>query len=221
MSALEIILRYNDEFRVGLLVTAKLCLVIWPAGIIAGALLGAAASRWKLAVGIPLRSASFVLSSIPVLVFLFWMHYPAQALLGVVIDPFYTAAATLSIVNTFLVSDLIRSVLDDFPRQYVLVAQACGLTARQTFTRIQLPIMLRQMLPNLLVIQVVMLQATLFASLISVDEIFRVAQRVNSEVYRPVEIYTALAVFYLLACAPLHAFAAWLRVRHTRDLSET
>lgn len=220
MNAFEIIVQHRAEFELGLWVTAKLCFVIWPTGIILGTLLGSAAARWKLAVGIPMRAASFILSSIPVLVFLFWMHYPAQSLLGLVVDPFYTAAATLAIVNTFMVSDLVRSALNDFPKHFVVVARGCGLTPRQTFLRIQLPIMLRQVLPSLLVIQVVMLQATLFASLISVDEIFRVAQRVNSQVYRPVEIYTALAVFYLLACAPLHALAAWLKVRFTRDLSE-
>lgn len=220
MDAFDIIVRHWAEFESGLWVTAKLCFIIWPVGIALGTLLGTAAARWKLAVGIPLRATSFILSSIPVLVFLFWMHYPAQSLLGIVVDPFYTAAATLAIVNTFMVSDLVRTALNDFPNQFVLVARGCGLSSRQIFFRIQLPIMLRQVLPNLLVIQVGMLQATLFASLISVDEVFRVAQRVNAQVYRPVEIYTALAVFYLLACAPLHALAAWLKARFTRDLSE-
>lgn len=220
MSAFDIILRHRAEFELGLWVTAKLCFVIWPVGIILGTLLGSAASRWKVLAGIPMRAASFLLSSVPVLVFLFWMHYPAQSLLGVVVDPFYTASATLAIVNTFMVGDLIRNALNDFPTQFVVVARGCGLSPHQTFFRIQLPIILRQVLPNLLVVQVVMLQATLFASLISVDEVFRVAQRVNAQVYRPVEIYSALAVFYLLACAPLHGLAAWLKARFTRDLSE-
>jgi ABC-type amino acid transport system permease subunit len=65
-----------------------------------------------------------------------------------------------------------------------------------------------------------MLQATIFASLISVGEIFRVAQRINSEVYRPVEIYTALALFFLAVCLPLHGLAQYLKKRYTRNLSE-
>jgi ABC-type amino acid transport system permease subunit len=119
-----------------------------------------------------------------------------------------------------LVADLIRGVLVEFPMQYVLAARATGLSRRQTVASIQLPIVLRQTLPGLLFIQVGMLQATLFASLISVDEIFRIAQRINSEIYRPVPIYTALAVFFLLVCLPLHAVAHVLRSRFTRNLSE-
>ena len=66
-----------------------------------------------------------------------------------------------------------------------------------------------------------MLQTTLFASLISVDVIFRIAQRINAQVYKPVEIYTALAVLFLIVCLPLHGLAHWLRVRYTRDFSES
>jgi polar amino acid transport system permease protein len=120
----------------------------------------------------------------------------------------------------FLIADVIKNVLVDFPRQFVDAGRVYGLSQRMIFYRIQLPIILRQTLPGLLLTQVVMLQATLFASLISYDEIFRIAQRVNSEVYRPVEIYTALAVFFLLLCIPLIVLAEWLRYRYTRDFSE-
>ena len=65
-----------------------------------------------------------------------------------------------------------------------------------------------------------MLHATLFASLISVEEIFRVSQRINSTIYRPVEIYTALAFFFLLVCLPINLTAAYLKKRYTRDFSE-
>jgi ABC-type amino acid transport system permease subunit len=65
-----------------------------------------------------------------------------------------------------------------------------------------------------------MLHATLFASLISVEEIFRVAQRINSTIYRPIEIYTALALFFLMVCLPINLLASYLKRRYTRDLSE-
>ena len=195
-------------------------MVSWPTGIVIGSLLGAAGARWRIAIGIPTKVISFILSGVPVLVFLFWMHYPLQSYLGVVIDPFFTAALTLSIVNVLLVSELIRGVMLDFPSEYIASARVCGLTTGQIVRAIQFPIMVRQVLPNLLVIQVTMLQSTLFASLISVDEVFRIAQRINSQIYKPVEIYTALAVLFLIICLPMHGLAFWLRSRLTRNLSE-
>jgi polar amino acid transport system permease protein len=220
LNVFEILTEHREEFALGLLTTLKLCLFIWPLGIVLGAGLGVAGAKWKLVVGMPSKAASFTLSGVPILVFLFWLHYPLQSLLDVVIDPFYTAVAALSTVNVLLVADLIRGVLNEFPNQYILAARVCGLSGRRTVLRIQLPIIFRQVLPNLLFIQVGMLQATLFASLISVDEVFRIAQRINSQVYRPVEIYTALAVLFLAICLPLHGLAYWLKARFTRDLSE-
>jgi len=220
MNVFDILISHKEQFLLGLLTTLKLCLFIWPIGIVVGTALGIAGARWKFAVGLPSKASSFILSGIPILVFLFWLHYPLQSILQVVIPPFYTAAIALAIVNVFLVADLIRGVLNDFPTQYIMAAQVCGLPHRQIVTRIQLPIIFRQVIPNLLFVQVGMLQATLFASLISVDEIFRIAQRINSEVYRPVEIYTALAVLFLIVCLPMHGTAYWLKARFTRNLSE-
>lgn len=220
MSTLDILWAYRREFLGGLFVTLKLCALIWPIGIIAGTIVGAAGAHWKRTVGAASRGISFVLSGVPILVFLFWLHYPLQTMLGVVIQPFYTAVTALSIVNTLLIAETVRRVLLDFPRQYVLAARVCGISASRTVMQVQLPIVFRQVLPALLVSQVGMLQATLFASLISVDEIFRIAQRINSEVYKPVEIYSALAVLFIAVCLPMHATASFLREKYTRDLSE-
>jgi polar amino acid transport system permease protein len=220
MSVFDIIINYREGFLKGLLVTLQLCLLIWSSGLVIGSVIGVAGAKWGFTVGLPSRVASFTLSGIPVLVFLFWLHYPLQAMLNVVINPFYTAAATLSIINIFAVSDQVRSIINNFPSQFVTAGRVCGLTSMQILFRIQFPIILRQILPSLLITQINMLQATLFASLISVDEIFRVAQRVNAIVYRPVEIYTVLGLFFLAVCLPLKGIAMWLEKRFTRDLSE-
>lgn len=220
-TTLDIIRIYGKDLLQGLQVTLLLCLIIWPVGLIGGSLLGFLGAKLKLTIGIPSKAISVMLSGVPILIFLFWAHYPLQMMLGVVIDPFITAATALSIINLFLVADLVRGAIIDFPLQYIWAAKVCGLSSRQTALKIQSPIILRQILPGLLIIQVTMLQATLFSSLISVDEIFRVAQRINSQIYRPIQIYTALAVFFMAVCLPMYGAAYWLRMRFTRDLSES
>jgi His/Glu/Gln/Arg/opine family amino acid ABC transporter permease subunit len=220
MTVFDILVNYREGILNGLLVTLQLCLVIWTAGLVLGSTLGIAGAKWFHSIGIPSRVLSFILSGVPVLALLFWLHYPLQDVLRVVINPFYTAVAALSVINILAVADTVRGVLRDFPVQYIVAAQVSGLSPVQTLLHIQFPIVLRQVIPSLLQIQVNMLQATLFASLISVDEIFRVAQRINAVVYRPVEIYTALALLFLSICLPLNGLALWLRNRFTRDLSE-
>src|ERR1035438_10186946 len=55
-----------------------------------GSALGWAGVHWRKSVGYPTRCVSFFLSGVPILVFLFWLHYPAQAMFNIVVDPFYT-----------------------------------------------------------------------------------------------------------------------------------
>lgn len=216
----EIFNQYGEALCSGLVETLKLAAIVWMVGLALGTVCGALGARFPRLFGWPIAAVGFVLSGIPAIVFLFWLHYPMQAILNVVIDPFITAAVTLSIINIFAVSEVVRRVLRDFPQQYLVAAQVCGMGNVQTLTRIQLPLILRQILPSLLIVQVGMLQATLFASLISVDEIFRTAQRINAAIYRPVEIYTSLGILFLAVCLPLNGVAAWLRNKYTRDLSE-
>ena len=220
MNVIDILINYQPAFLQGLLVTLELCLIIWTVGISGGVLLGVIGAQHPVSWGVFIRAMSFAFSAIPTLVVLFWLHYPAQAAFNVVIDPFYTAALTLSLVNLFAMGDMVRQAVSDFPQQYVIAGRVCGLNNRELVTKIQLPILFRQLLPGLMTQQVGMLHATLFASLISVEEIFRVAQRINSTIYRPVEIYTALAVFFLAVCLPINLLAAYLKKRTTRDLSE-
>jgi polar amino acid transport system permease protein len=215
-----LLLKYHQGFLSGLAVTCKLTLIIWLCGLIGGASLGILAAKHDLAVGIPMRLLSFLISGVPILVFLFWAHFPLQVELGVILDPFYTAAGVLSLINVLMVGDLVRTSIVDFPSQYEVAARVCGLSKRVFIFKIELPILLRQLIPALLPLQIVMLHATLFASLISVEEIFRVSQRINSLEYKPVEIYTALALFFLSISLPVNALALWLRSRFTRNISE-
>lgn len=220
MTVIQILVDYREALIKGLFVTLKLAGIVWFGGLFIGGLLGILSARFHRALGIPTRVLSFVLSGVPILALLYWAHYPLQVLLKMVIDPFYTAAAVLLIINIFAVSDLLATYLRDFPKEYRIAAAVCGLSRRETVMKIEVPLILRQLIPALLPTQVAVLHATLFASLISVEEIFRVAQQINASIYKPVEIYSALAVLFLVVSLPVNGLAIWLRARYTRDLSE-
>ncbi|MBY0482079.1 MAG: ABC transporter permease subunit [Chitinophagaceae bacterium] len=220
MNVYEILSNYHKELWSGLRVTLQLCGFVYPIGIIFGTLIGIARYKWKIIAGIPGFIFSLIMSSTPILVFLFWLHYPLQYMLHVVVDPFITSVVALSVVMTVLVSEQVRHALDDFPKQYLLSAKACGLSNKQIVSKIQLPMIFRQMIPNLLFAMVTVLQATLFTSMIGVNDIFRVSQQINSDIYQPVQIYTALAIFFIGVCAVLNILAYWLKRRLKWSFSE-
>lgn len=214
----EIVVKHRQGFLNGLIVTIKLCIFVWSLGITAGTLLGILSSKWK-GFNYFSKTFSFLLSGIPVLVFLFWLHYPAQQFFKIDVNPFFTAALMLTILNTFAVSDIVKTGISNLPKQFFEVSKVSGISPQRRFFKIEFPLILRHILPSLLITQVNMLHMTLFASLISVEEIFRVSQRVISIEYKPVEIYTALGIFFLLISLPINGLALYFKKR-IRNIDE-
>jgi His/Glu/Gln/Arg/opine family amino acid ABC transporter permease subunit len=213
---IEIILQYKLAFWHGLLITLKIVALSWVLGIFFGILIGILCSEFKYWIGKPFTVLAFILSSIPVLVLLFWFHFPFQDLIHKVIDPFWTIVFVLALVNTFLTADLIRSTLNNFPKEYIESAKVLHLTRLQTFKKIQLPIILKSILPSLLTIQVNILHLSLFGSFIAVPELFRVAQDINSQIYKPVEIYSFLALFFLFILLPINILIYYLKKKYLK-----
>ena len=211
MNSLQILLEYQEAFRSGLLVTVQLCVLIWFFGILLGSLLGVLGGIYYNSFGFLIQVCNFFLSSIPILVLLFWFHYPFQSLLSVNINPFFTTIFVLGLINSLSVAEIVLIAIKDFPKSYSEVATVSGLSRFQIIRFVQIPLVVRNVIPSILSVQVYILQATLFASLISVDEVFRVAQRINSQIYRPVEIYSALAVLFVLICVPMNGLSIMLR----------
>ncbi len=215
----RIIVQYREGLLSGLFVTLELVMIVWLSGLVFGVLFGWYAHQKKSA-GFSLKIAWFLISSIPTLVLLFWLHFPLQAILDIVISPFITAAFALSVVNIVFVAAIVKDALDEFPEQYAVAGKVSGLNEKEIFMKIKFPLIFRAAIPQLLFLQVAMLQATIFASLISVEEIFRIAQRLNAVIYKPVEIYTTIALFFIAVCLPLNLTAYWLKNKYTRNVSE-
>lgn len=203
----SILERFHEAFLSGFIVTMQLSSIIWTSGIVIGGVLGWLAISIVSGLSKWIRIGTFLIGSIPPLIILIWFHYPLQSIFGIVVQPFWTASFALSLVNTFVVAEIVIWAHRGVDFRYSQMGMVAGLNSRQQFFVIQMPLLLQRIVGPLLFSQVVMLQTTLFASLISVEELFRAAQRVNAIVYRPVEVYSLLAVFFLFICAPLNFFA--------------
>lgn len=211
MSVLEVVSEYRSAYLSGLAVTLKLCAVAWVGGLLGGAAIAFNTEWWPRVIGWPVEALSRVTEAIPILVLLFWLHYPAQVALGIMIDPFYTILLLLTLLNTLAVFGILRGAILKVPCELSEVARVCGVRRERIFWRIKLPLALRAALGPLTSAQVNVLQLSIFGSLISVEELFRVSQRINAEIYQPVQVYTGLALFFLVVCLPLNFLARYLQ----------
>lgn len=220
MSIFEIFINYREGFLQGLGVTLKLCILIWVIGIFAGTVIGILSAKYNRSFGFISKIISSLISGVPVIVLLYWLYYPMQQQLQVDIPAFNVAVFTLSFVNTFMVSDLVKNSIKDLPSQYLMAAKVSGLSELTILTKIQVPLIFKQLLGPVLLVQISMLHNSIFSSLINVDEIFRQIQRINAMVYKPIELYTALALFFIIVTVPLTLFAYYLKKKYAKDYSE-
>ncbi|MBI2105379.1 ABC transporter permease subunit [Candidatus Woesearchaeota archaeon] len=209
----EVLIQYKHLFLAGFLTTIKLWALIIIIGIPLGILLGVIGGKYSKTINRLVSSLKFLTKVIPVLVLLFWLHYPFQALLGVVINPFWTTIIALGFVNLIAVAFIIQSELKLLPVAYSEAGMTLGMSKKQIVRYIELPILMKRVIPSVSLNQATMLEYTLFASLISVPELFRVAQSINAMVYDPVSVYSLLVLFFVVILAPLHLFITWYKKR--------
>jgi ABC-type amino acid transport system permease subunit len=219
MNVFQILITYHTAFERGFVATLELASLAWVFGIVFGVFCGVLGHSNKQ-LGNCIRYLYFITQSIPAIIIMFWVHYPLQELLGVSIYPFITAGGILILINTISISKIIMNALDIFPKQYAVAGEVCGLSKSDITKKINIPIIFRSVFPEVLSQQVSILQMTVFASFISVEELFRVAQQINSQIYRPIEIYSGVALFFIAVCLPITLFANRLRSKYARDYSE-
>ena len=201
---IDILIEYRHLFLQGLITTIELLFLIVLIGVPLGILLGVLGGRYSKTIAVVISSLKFLTKIVPVLVLLFWLHFPLQAILGIVVDPFWTTVIALSFVNMVAVAFIIQSELKLLPFAYREAGMTLGMTKEQIVDHIELPILMKRVLPSIALNQATMLEYTLFASLISVPELFKVSQTINSMVYDPVAIYSLLVIFFAVILAPLH-----------------
>lgn len=210
---LEILNSYQEAYVTAINVTLKMCIIAWSAGILLGFMLSFPAMKFPLFRKV-LSLVSLIFAAIPVLVLLLWIHYPLQIILNVTIEPFWTSAFVLAIINIFAVTKSFLSSYDRIPKDYIEIAHLSGLDDWRIMQKILLPILGRMSLPLLLANQVNILHLSLFAGLISVNELYKTSLRIISIEHSPVEVFSILALIFIIVSLPLYATSSFLEKKN-------
>lgn len=156
------------------------------------------------------RGASFLAASYcelfrdtPVLVQLFWVYYVLPLLLGVQLTAFMSACIGLSLNSAAFLAEVYRAGIQAVPRGQVEAARVLGMRPAQTMRRIVLPQAIRLVLPPMANNFVALIKFSSLASTFAVGEITRKATELTASTFRPLEIFTFVALIYFFICWPL------------------
>lgn len=209
----NVVFQYKYVFLQGALTTLWLTFLAVIIGTILGILIGLV--RRSSVPVFPIIAKIYIelFRALPILVLLIWLYYVSPILLGIQFSPFITALIALSVNLSAFVAETVRAGIESIPKNQFESGLTLGLSPARTMVYIILPQAIKNMLPNLLGLYVNQLKNSSLASVIAVNEILHRANSVISNTYRPLEIYTAVAITYLILIIPFSLLASWVEKR--------
>jgi His/Glu/Gln/Arg/opine family amino acid ABC transporter permease subunit len=151
---------------------------------------------------------SFVLRGIPFYVQLLIAYFVIPGLLGGVdISPFVASTVSLGLCSAAYVSQIIKSGLDAIPIGEWEAAYVLGYSERQALRVLMLPRAFRFVMPALRGEFDQLLKSTSIISTIGMFELTNAARNIVERDLRPLPIYAAVAVIYLLMSVAFNAAA--------------
>jgi His/Glu/Gln/Arg/opine family amino acid ABC transporter permease subunit len=164
--------------------------------------IGIVVSMGRLADNIVLRwtSTAFVdfTRGMPFLVLLIWVYYGLAILLDISLTPLVAGIGCLSIKYAGRLAEIFRSGIQAIEKGQAEAALSLGFSKLQTYRRIILPQIVPIVIPPLVNEVVGMIQDSAIVSIVGIWELMRRGNSVANATLKPFEIYSTIAVIYLI-----------------------
>jgi polar amino acid transport system permease protein len=141
-----------------------------------------------------------IIRNTPILVQLLWVYYVLPIVFSIRVSALAGIVIGLSLYMATFISEVYRAGIQAVPTGHREAAQVLGLTPAQSFVRIVLPQAIRMTLPPLASNFVQLIKFSSLGAVISVSEITRRGMELSSSTFRPLEIFSFIAVVYFFIC---------------------
>ena len=208
-----VISSYLPVFLQGAIITLELTLVVVFAGTVLGIFLALLRKSENVVASFFIQAYIHLFRALPTLILLIWIFYTMPIFTGWRMSPFTAAAIALSLHLGAFVAETMRAGFESIPRGQYESGLALGMSKVQVVLLIITPQAVRNIIPNLIGLYITELKNSSLASVIAVGELLHRSNILISETFRPLEIYTAVAVMYLIMILPL-IYLSHLAERH-------
>nr|WP_321461325.1 ABC transporter permease subunit [uncultured Cohaesibacter sp.] len=205
-------LGWGDEILSGLWVTLSLAVMTLPVGLLLGfvvAGLSLSQNRLGRAVGVGYTT---LMRGLPEILTLFIVYNGFGLLLNhivtslfpdvgrVELSPFAAGVIALSMVFAAFAAEVLRGAFQALPKGEIMAGQAIGMTPRQIFFRIKLPLLWRFALPGLGNLWLNLLKDTSLVSVIALNDLMRASKVAVGVTKQPFTFYLVACLIYWIFC---------------------
>ena len=196
------LLRYAPLLWRGVLVTLGYTAVTIVIGLIVGLLLGLGRLTRSRLLNIPLIAFIEAFRCTPLLVQIVWFYYALPVLLGIQIPAVVAGIMTLSCYTGVFYAEIFRGGIISIEQGQWDAARALGLRRWHVMRLVILPQAVRRMIPPFVNQSITQLKNTSLVSTIAVPDLLYNGTLITADTYRPLEVYTVVAVIYFVLLFP-------------------
>ena len=198
--------RYAPLFVSGVLVTLAYTAGTIVLGLVIGLVLGLARLSRSRLVNAPLVALIEVFRCTPLLVQIIWFYYALPVILNVQIPAVVAATAVLSLYTGAFYAEIFRGGIVSIEQGQWDAARALGLRPRHVMRLVVLPQAVRRMVPPFMNQSIIQLKNTSLVSTIAVPDLLYQGTLITADTYRPLEVYTVVALIYFALLFPATRF---------------
>ena len=181
---------------------AKVTIYITAMGLLGGVVLGTLAGLMRAYSGPLLNSIAFtyveLIRGTPIVVQVMFLYFAMPVLAGLRIDPMSAAVLAIVLNSGAYIAEIVRGAFLSISKGLSEAGLALGLPQWKVLLYILGPLAFRRMIPPLGNQVIVSLKDTSLFIVIGVGELTRTGQEIMASNFRAVEIWTAVAVIYLV-----------------------
>ncbi|NMC33435.1 MAG: amino acid ABC transporter permease [Veillonellaceae bacterium] len=188
--------------------------------LLLGMVFGIAGALCRISSNKVLNSGAFfyvwVIRGTPVMVQLFILYFGLPQL-GIKLPSMVAGVLGLAINTGAYITEIIRAGIQAVDRGQMEAALSLGMSYRQAMRRIIGPQAVKFCIPPLVNQFIMTLKNSSIASLVTITELFRTGEQIIYTTFRSFEVYTAVAVFYLIMNSVFMVIADKLERRMARQ----
>jgi polar amino acid transport system permease protein len=207
------LLRYAPLFWRGILVTLAYTAGSITFGLLIGLVVGLGRLSKSRLLNIPLIGFIEAFRCTPLLVQIVWVYYALPVVLGIQIPAVVAAMLTLSCYTGAFYAEIFRGGIVSIERGQWDAARALGLRSWTMMRLVILPQAVKRMVPPFVNQSITQLKNTSLVSFIAVPDLLYNGTLVTADTYRPLEVYTVVALLYFALLFPSTMLAQWYERR--------
>ena len=150
----------------------------------------------------------------PLLVQIFMIYFALPMVIGQSINPYVAAVTACSINSGAYVSEIFRAGIQSIDKGQMEAGRSLGLTWAQTMRYIVMPQAFKAIIPPPGNEFIAMMKDTSLVSVIGFEELTRRGQLIIARTYGSFEIWTAVAIIYLIMTLSISQLVAFLERRY-------